>query len=125
KPLRQGLTNQPRSCVRRAAAGKADDNAHWPRWIGLCPSKARHSRERASACGQMQKLPSVGKFHFEPPSPFTSLDHLVGASEQGWGNVKADRVRGLEIDHQFEPGRLLDRKIARVCTAHDFVDVRC
>jgi len=54
-----------------------------------------------------------------------SFDHLVGASEQGWGNVKADRVCGLEIDHQFEPGRLLDRKIARVCTAHDLVDVRC
>jgi hypothetical protein len=28
----------------------------------------------------MQKLPSVGKFHFEPP--FTSLNHLVGAGEQ-------------------------------------------
>src|SRR5499427_11098886 len=27
----------------------------------------------------MQKLPAVGKFHFEPPSPFTSFDHLVGA----------------------------------------------
>src|SRR6516164_5927128 len=24
-----------------------------------------------------------GKFHFEPPSPFRSLDHLVGAGEQG------------------------------------------
>jgi len=28
----------------------------------------------------MQKLPSVGKFHFEPP--FTSLDDLVGSGEQ-------------------------------------------
>jgi hypothetical protein len=31
----------------------------------------------------MQKL-SAGKFHFEPPSRFTSLDHLVGAREQRW-----------------------------------------
>ena len=28
----------------------------------------------------MQKLPA-GKFHFEPPSNFTSFDHLVGAGE--------------------------------------------
>jgi hypothetical protein len=29
----------------------------------------------------MQKI-SAGKFHFEPPSQFTSFDHLVGAGEQ-------------------------------------------
>jgi hypothetical protein len=29
----------------------------------------------------MQKI-STGKFHFEPPSRFTSLNHLVGAGEQ-------------------------------------------
>ena len=33
----------------------------------------------------MQKS-SAGKFHFEPPSPFTSLDHLVGGGEQPGGN---------------------------------------
>jgi hypothetical protein len=30
----------------------------------------------------MQKLPSVGKFHFEPPSRFTSFDHLVDAAKE-------------------------------------------
>ena len=34
-----------------------------------------------SARSQMQKSPA-GKFHFEPPSRFTSLDHLVGADQQ-------------------------------------------
>jgi hypothetical protein len=28
----------------------------------------------------MQEL-ATGKFHFEPPSYFTSFDHLVGAGE--------------------------------------------
>src|SRR5262249_5927498 len=57
----------------------------------LPPCKARHGRQRGSARGQMQKS-SAGKFHFEPPSRFTSLDRLVGAAEQsGW---KAERLPG-------------------------------
>jgi hypothetical protein len=48
----------------------------------LRPCNARHSRQRGSARGQMQKLPT-GKFHFAPPTRFTSFDHLVGAGEQG------------------------------------------
>jgi hypothetical protein len=40
----------------------------------------RDGRQRGSARGQMQKI-SAGKFHFEPPSQFTSLDHLVGAQQ--------------------------------------------
>ena len=36
-------------------------------------------RERGSARSQMEKF-ATGKFHFEPP--FTSFDHLVGASVQ-------------------------------------------
>ena len=39
------------------------------------------------------------------------LDHLVGAGEQRRRNVDAKRLRGLEIDHQLELGRLLDRQI--------------
>jgi hypothetical protein len=46
----------------------------------------------------MQKLSAVGKFQLEPPSRFTSLDHLVGAGEHcGW-QVEAERLRSFEID---------------------------
>ena len=38
------------------------------------------SRQRGSARGQMQKLPTVGKFHVG--TSLTSFDHLVGAGEQ-------------------------------------------
>src|SRR5215475_4207856 len=75
KSLRQYLTYEARDDVRRTTGRKADDDAHRPRRIGLRPSSARHGRERGSARGQMQKI-SAGKFHFEPPSHFTSFDHL-------------------------------------------------
>jgi hypothetical protein len=77
--LRQPLPYQSRDDVTWASGGKADNDAHRPRWIGLRPRDARHGRQRGSARCQMQKI-SAGKFHFEPP--FTSLDHLVGAGEQ-------------------------------------------
>jgi hypothetical protein len=48
----------------------------------LRPRDPRHGRERGSARSQMQKLPTVGKFHSLPPSRFTSLDHLVGQCQQ-------------------------------------------
>ena len=45
--------------------------------VGLRESKARDSWQRGGTRGQMQEF-AAGKFHFEPPSPFRSLDHLVG-----------------------------------------------
>jgi hypothetical protein len=38
------------------------------------------------------------------------LDHIVSAGEQRIGDGEAERLRSLEIDHQFELGRLLDGK---------------
>jgi len=49
-------------------------------WVMLRGGDPRDGRQRGSARGQMEKI-SAGKFHFEPPSPFTLLDHLVGEGE--------------------------------------------
>jgi hypothetical protein len=44
----------------------------------------------------MQKLPSVGKFHFEPP--FTSFDDPVGDGKQFTRHRETDRSSSLEVD---------------------------
>src|SRR5262249_598499 len=62
EPLREPLSHQACGDVTCAAGGKADNDAHRPRRIGLRPSKARKDRECGSTCRQTQKL-SGGKFH--------------------------------------------------------------
>src|SRR5215475_14733460 len=71
----------------------------------------------------MQKLPSVGKFHFEPPSHFTSFDHLVGANHQCHRHLEPDCPCGLEVEDHLEFRRLLYRKTGRTTAAKNFVDV--
>ena len=68
-------------------------------------------RERGSGSGQMQKSSSAGKFHFEPPSRFTSFDHLVGDGEQRRRRFEAKRLRHDQVYDEVELGRLLDLKI--------------
>src|SRR5262245_4122717 len=64
--LRQPLPNQACEDVISTAWRKADNNPHRPRRIGLRRSDARNDRECGGARGQMQELPSVGKFHVSP-----------------------------------------------------------
>src|SRR5262249_40156802 len=92
--LRQPLPHRTRNGVGIAASGKADQQAHRPRGIGLRPSDTRYGRQRDSARGQMQKT-SAGKFHSEPP--FTSFDHLVGPGQQRRRDFEAKRLRSRKV----------------------------
>ena len=83
---------------------------------------ARLYREGVEPSGSLQKVsdhPSSfsglslaqGKFHFEPPSRFTSLDHLVGGRKQLVWHAEVEHPGGLVIDDQFKLGRLYDRQV--------------
>src|ERR1700730_11525531 len=53
------------------------------------------------------------------------LDHLVGAQQKLLRDRKPDRLRGLEVDRQYELGRQLDRKVARLLGPQNAVDIGC
>src|SRR5438874_8909055 len=52
-----------------------------------------------------------------------SFDHLVRAGEQRWGNCQSKRLGSVKIDDWFVLGRRLHRKIGRLLTLEDAIDV--
>ena len=44
----------------------------------------------------------------------TSFNHTVGAQQNGLRNGDAQRLGGLQVDHQLVVGGLLDRNVARL-----------
>ena len=63
----------------------------------------------------------------EPPSSVmnsgaASFDHLVGEQQERLRDFQAQRLRGFEIDHQFESGWNLNRQVGRACTLENLID---
>jgi hypothetical protein len=68
-------------------------------------------RVRAN-CGQRHRSKTASLF-----------DDLVGACEQRRRHVKTESLSSLDVDHQFEFGRLLNWQIAWLGTLENFIDV--
>jgi hypothetical protein len=49
------------------------------------------------------------------------LDHLVGKREELFRNRQAKRLGGPGIEHELEPGWLLDWNIGRACAVQNLV----
>jgi hypothetical protein len=54
-----------------------------------------------------------------------SFDDLVGVGEQRRRHGEPKRLCGVEVDRQYEFGRLIVGNIAGICAAQDGVDVDC
>jgi len=54
--------------------------------------------------------------------PGASFDDLVGAGENGGRDRQAERLRCLEVDHQFELGWLLDWEVGGFGAFQDAID---
>jgi hypothetical protein len=52
-----------------------------------------------------------------------SFDHLVGELLEMQRHVEAERLGGLEIDHQLELDRGLDGKLARLRALEDAIGI--
>src|SRR5262245_66352562 len=63
-----------------------------------------------------------GSFIFEPP--FKSFDHLVGELLEMQWHVEAERLGGLEIDHQLELAGLEDGQIGRLRTLKNLPGIK-
>ena len=52
------------------------------------------------------------------------FDHLVGAGNKRQRHGEAERLRGLEVDHQLVLGWCLHRQVGRFLAFEDAIDVR-
>src|SRR5262245_50657530 len=66
---------------------------------------------------------ATGKFHCEPPSLVSLVDHLFDANHQCHRHLDPDCPCGLAVDDQLEFRRLLYRETGGTSAAKNFVDV--
>ena len=78
---------------------------------GCCALRRERPRRRRAAEQRDELAP-----------PHHSITSSARASSVG-GTVEAERLGGLEVDHQFELGRRLHRQVGRLLALENAIDV--
>src|SRR5262245_16881430 len=140
--LSRPMTGSGRCCAR-AASGQSSEGAapassatHSRRFIrsprrhayspGSSPRKRGPSNRRMHEMTRACPTPKNGEYWMPACAGMTaefSFDYLVGAREQCRGHSEADRLRGLQIDHQVILGRRLHRQVSGLLAFEDAIDV--
>jgi len=80
-------------------------------------------------CGRLAASPRTAASGQELPCATQKSaysDHLIGKNQYRVGNLKPNRLRGLQVDHQLELGWGFVRQLDGLLAAKDAVDVgRC
>src|SRR5262245_63631870 len=77
------------------------------------PDRSAPKRSAKSPGARQRPRPDAEVYGGEVSSSLTSFDHLVGKSKQPVRHVKAERLGGLEVEHELEFGGLHDRQVGR------------
>jgi hypothetical protein len=88
---------------------------------GHCPVRCSFDSSRKDAGPALTLCARNGLMH-RSKQPLL-FDHLVSAGEEHRRHVDAERLRGFEVDHKFELGRLLHRQVGRFGALKDAIDI--
>src|SRR5438094_10577955 len=89
---------------------------------GQTHSRARSHQDVADLCADRSTAYPVSCIRVRSAHG-NSLNHLVGAGDEGRRDFKAECLGRLEVDHELEFVRSLHRKLARIGAAQNAVDV--
>src|SRR5262249_8243417 len=88
-----------------------------------CADAIRDTAVSAAAPAARCKNCRRGSFILNPPSPFTSFDHLVGAGEQRRRHLQAERPSPLEVDYKLGLCRRRAWKVGGLLSLEDAIDI--
>src|SRR5262249_32658658 len=117
------LVNNRRRVFATGASGVACRGALVPAARGRVEARKYLAKSRTLMASTVSNVGPPG-----PPSPrdvARSFNHLVRPCEQHRRHIESQCIGSLQIDHQFELGRRLQGKIARISALQDPVDVGC
>jgi len=93
----------------------------------VAPNNHLYVRTATDSGRKLYRAQSVETCHIRGPEQtqheLRLLDHLVGAGEQLWRHVEAERLRSDQADDQIESCWLLDRQITWSGPAENLVNI--